>query len=348
MVSSRRGFVQRSLVVLGGFALLPPACRKIATEREAVSGASAQPPAAGFEPAYLALERSGELARRESDLWQLYASCRCCPRACGANRLEGETGVCQATAQPKVKSAFSHFGEEAPLVGANGSGTVFFSHCNLLCVFCQNWEINHRGDGTLVSHQVLAEMMLELQASGCHNINLVTPTHVVPNIVRALRLAIPKGLRLPLVYNTGGYDALDVIEMLDGIVDIYLPDFKFQDGEMAAKYSFEASDYPEVAAAVIKEMHRQVGDLIVDERGVARRGLIVRHLVMPHNVAGTDRFVRWVADELSPDTWVNLMAQYRPEHRAHEFPDISRRLTAEEWAQALGWARAAGLRILER
>ncbi|MCP4660837.1 MAG: radical SAM protein [bacterium] len=291
----------------------------------------------------MGLERQGELERREEELWSMFAECHCCPRECGVNRLEGETGICSSTARLKVSSAGPHFGEEPPLVGLEGSGTVFFSNCNLLCCFCQNWEINHRGDGRYIDHPELARIMLALQKRGCHNINLVTPTHVVPHIVKALRIAIAEGLRLPLVYNTGGYDNLDVMKRLDGIVDIYLPDFKYQDGDLAARYSSEASDYPQVAAAVIKEMHRQVGELRVDERGIAERGLIVRHLVMPHNIAGTDRFTRWIAEELSTTTYVNLMAQYRPEHRAFEYPEIARRLTREEWRQALRWAREAGL-----
>jgi putative pyruvate formate lyase activating enzyme len=216
-----------------------------------------------------------------------------------------------------------------------------------LCVFCQNWEINHRGDGDFVAHEKLARMMMQLQSRGCHNINLVTPTHVVPHIVKALRIAIERGLRIPLVYNTGSYDNLEIMRLLDGIVDIYLPDFKYQDGRLAAKYSSDAHDYAEVAAAVIKEMHRQVGKLDVDSRGVARRGLIIRHLVMPHNIAGTDRFVKWVARELTTDTYVNIMAQYRPEHRAFDYPKIARRITDEEWRQAVKWAKDAGLTSLD-
>jgi putative pyruvate formate lyase activating enzyme len=285
-----------------------------------------------FEPGYMALEQSGELARREEILWERLASCECCARGCGANRLAGETGVCSSSARLKVYSAGPHFGEERELVGRGGSGTVFFSNCNLLCCFCQNWEINHRGDGEFMSHRELAAMMLDLQQRGY--------------IVKALRTAIPRGLRVPLVYNTGGYDSLRTIKMLDGIVDIYLPDFKYQDGELAAKYSADASDYPEAAAATIKEMHRQVGHLQTDSKGNATRGLIVRHLVMPHNIAGTDRFVKWVAEELSPKTYVNLMAQYRPEHRAHEYPKIARRLTRDEWHQAVEWAEQAGLENL--
>jgi putative pyruvate formate lyase activating enzyme len=233
------------------------------------------------------------------------------------------------------------------LSGHRGSGTIFFSNCNLLCCFCQNWEINHRGDGDFESHRDLAEMMLSLQRIGCHNINVVTPTHVVPHIVKALRIAIVRGLRLPLVYNTGGYDNIEVIRKLDGIIDIYLPDFKYQDGRLASKYSSGADDYPEVAAAVIKEMNRQVGKLVVDASGIAQRGLIIRHLVMPHNIAGTDRFVRWVAEELTPDTYVNIMSQYRPEHQAHDYPKIARRITNDEWGQALDWARHAGLTNLD-
>jgi putative pyruvate formate lyase activating enzyme len=280
-------------------------------------------------------------------LWDILDACRLCPRACGANRRAGKTGVCGSTARLKVASHGPHHGEERPLVGRDGSGTIFFSNCNLLCCFCQNWQINHRGDGFFIMEIELAGMMLDLQERGCHNINLVTPTHVAPHIVRALRLAVDRGLRIPLVYNTGGYDSLDVIKALDGIIDIYLPDFKYQDGALAAKYSNGAADYPEIAAAVIREMHRQVGKLTVDQHGIATRGLIIRHLVMPHNIAGTDRFVRWVARELTTDTYVNIMGQYRPEHRAREYPELSRRVTREEWEQALAWAREAGLTNLD-
>jgi len=296
-----------------------------------------------FEPGYLELERDGTLAEREKELWETYSECRLCPRECEVDRHEGETKTCEADQHLRVHSAGAHFGEEPPLVGRRGSGTIFFSHCSLRCCFCQNWEIAHRGDGSDIDHRTLADAMLELQARGCHNINLVTPTHMVPHIVRALRYAIAGGLRLPLVYNTGGYDKLDTIKKLDGIIDIYMPDFKFQDPKLAAIYCAEADDYPEVAAAAIVEMNRQVGRLQVDERGLARRGLILRHLVMPHNQAGTDRFVRWVARELGPDTYVNLMDQYRPAHEAEQHPRLARPLTREEWAEARGWAREAGL-----
>ncbi len=304
-------------------------------------------PSSTFEPAYLKAEHEGRLAAIESDLWEIFRSCRLCPRECGADRLKGETGVCSSTSRLKVASFGPHFGEERPLVGSGGSGTIFFSNCNLLCCFCQNWEINHRGDGSYITHDDLADMMLSLQRRGCHNINVVTPTHVVPHIIRALRLAVRKGLMVPIVYNTGGYDNLDVVKKLDGIVDIYLPDFKYQDGALAAKYSSDASDYPAIAAAAIKEMHRQVGELQVNARGVALRGLIIRHLVMPNNIAGTDRFVRWVAQELTPTTFVNLMAQYHPEHKAFDHAEISRRITSDEWNQVRSWAKEAGLKNID-
>jgi putative pyruvate formate lyase activating enzyme len=296
-----------------------------------------------FEPAYLKMEREGRLAALEEEFWETFRSCRLCPRQCGIDRLKGEIGFCSSTDRLKVASYHAHFGEERPLVGSGGSGTIFFSNCNLLCCFCQNWEINHRGDGSYATHDDLAAMMLSLQSRGCHNINLVTPTHVLPHIVKALRTAIQRGLSLPLVYNSGGYDNLDVIRKLDGIVDIYLPDFKYQDTARAAKYSSGASDYAKVAAAAIREMYRQVGELRVDAQGIARRGLIIRHLVMPENIAGTDLFVQWVAKELSPATSVNIMAQYHPEHGAFERPEITRRITSEEWRKARAWAQAAGL-----
>ncbi len=307
------------------------------------------PPSPNSEgPSYLALERSGELKRREESLWEVLKSCSLCPRECGVNRFNGEKGVCKSTAELKVHSAGAHFGEEWPLVGMNGSGTVFFSSCNLLCCFCQNWEINHRGDGPLRSHDELASMMLGLQAKGCKNINLVTPTHVVPHIVKSLRIAIKGGLKVPLVYNTGGYDRLETIKALDGIVDIYLPDFKYQDGALADKYSNGAKNYPEAAAATIKEMYRQVGNLeTTGLTGIAKRGLMLRHLIMPHNIAGTDKFVKWVAKEISKDTYTNLMDQYRPEHRAFEYPKIARRISEKEWKQVLAWAKEAGLTQIE-
>jgi putative pyruvate formate lyase activating enzyme len=313
---------------------------------EATMASSAS--AKGFEPAYLRLERSGELARRERELYSGYRSCRLCPRQCGVNRAKGQKGVCSSTDRAKVFSSHAHFGEERPLVGRGGSGTIFFSNCNLLCVFCQNWEINHRGDGSYAGDENIGRLMTDLQSAGCHNINLVTPTHILPNIIGGLRAAIRRGLRVPLVYNCGGYEPVEIIRLLDGIVDIYLPDFKYTDGAMSEKYSSGARDYPERAAAAIEEMHRQVGELVVDENGIALRGLIIRHLVLPGNIAGTDKFVQFVATRLTRSTYVNIMAQYRPEHKATGIPALSRRITTAEYQQALRWAREAGLTRLDR
>ncbi len=293
-------------------------------------------------PAYLRLHR-GELAARARALEDLLRGCRLCPRQCGVNRLEGELGVCRSGAQAKVCAAHPHFGEERPLSGRHGSGTIFFSHCNLRCVFCQNWEIAHLGDGSLVGDKELAGIMLSLQRQGCHNINLVTPTHVVPAIVRALARAVDLGLHVPLVYNSSGYDAVETLRLLDGIIDIYMPDFKYADGAAAERYSAGARDYPEIAMHAIEEMHRQVGDLVLDADGIAQRGLLIRHLVLPSNLAGTDQFVQFTSRRLGPNTYVNIMDQYHPAHRAGSYPELSRRITRSEYEQAIAWARAAGI-----
>lgn len=296
-------------------------------------------------PAYLALHEAGELQLRIAAADELLAECRVCPRECRARRLEGERGVCGAAGEAIVSSFGPHFGEEAPLVGRGGSGTIFLSHCNLQCVFCQNSEISQRGDGERVASTELAQMMLSLQRAGCHNINFVSPTHQTPQILRALLPAIEDGLTLPLVYNCGGYESLETLRLLDGIVDIYMPDFKYADAEVAKRYS-GVEDYPAVARAAIREMHRQVGDLVLDRRGVARRGLLVRHLVLPDGLAGTGEVGAFLAD-LSPQTYLNVMAQYRPCHRARDFPPLARRPTREEIAGAFGLARAAGLTRLD-
>jgi putative pyruvate formate lyase activating enzyme len=295
-----------------------------------------------WQPAYVKLGLP-EVKRRASALMTIYNACRLCARHCGVNRTKGEKGVCRTGPRARVYSYHAHFGEERPFVGRGGSGAIFFSRCNLLCEYCQNWEINHAGYGQDIREDALAAIMLELQRQGCHNINLVTPTHMVPNIVGALAEAMVRGLRLPLVYNCGGYEPVEVVRLLDGIVDIYLPDFKYMDGAIAAKYSNGAADYPTVCAAAIEEMHQQVGNLVVDEKGIALRGLMIRHLVLPGNLARTDRFVKWVAERLGPETYVNIMAQYRPMYRAEFFPGINRRITSEEFQRALRWAREAGL-----
>ncbi|MDW8130654.1 MAG: hypothetical protein RMI94_08895 [Bryobacterales bacterium] len=299
-----------------------------------------------WSPAYLELARKGELARRARALRAIYEKCRLCPRQCGVNRRKGQTGVCRSTAQAKVYSFQRRFAEERPLTGWRGSGCIFFSNCNLLCIYCQNWEINHRGDGEPVSDRQLAEMLLAAQQMGCHCVDLVTPTHILPNIVSALEIAVARGFSLPLVYNCGGYEGLEAVQLLAGIIDIYLPDFKYFDGAVAAELSNGAADYPERAAEAIKEMHRQVGDLVADEDGLGLRGLIVRHLILPDNLGGTDRFVRWVAKELSPYTLVNLMGQYWPAYQANRHPSLKRRITLAEYHRAYQWAREAGLKRL--
>jgi len=296
-------------------------------------------------PSYRALHESGELHRRIEVARALTAECRVCPRECCARRLQGATGTCGVGDEAVVSSYGPHFGEEAPLVGVGGSGTIFLARCNLQCVFCQNFEISQRGDGEVVPPARMAAMMLELQRLGCHNINFVTPTHQVFQILRALPIAIEGGLRLPLVYNCGGYESLQALRLLDGIVDIYMPDFKYADAETAKRYS-GVEDYPGVAKAALREMHRQVGDLTLDGRGVARRGLLVRHLVLPNDLAGTGEAVTFLA-QLSANTYLNIMGQYRPCYRALEHPPLARRPHAEEMERAFRLARAAGLTRLD-
>ena len=303
---------------------------------------------ASFRPAYLKLWESGELARRvERGLGQL-ADCALCPRDCHVDRLADKFAVCRSGRYARVSSYFAHSGEEDCLRGTRGSGTIFFSGCNLRCVFCQNFEVSWRVEGEITPPPQLAAMMLALQQRGCHNINLVTPEHVAPQILEALLIAVEGGLRLPLVYNTGAYDSLDSLELMDGLVDIYMPDFKFWDPEMARRY-LRAPDYPEAARRAIKEMHRQVGSLVVDEEGLALRGVILRHLVMPGDIAGTREILRWIARELGPDTYVNVMPQYYPAGKVseREHAEINRCITHGEFQEALEAASEAGLHHLD-
>jgi putative pyruvate formate lyase activating enzyme len=303
---------------------------------------------AGFEPAYLRLHRTGELKTRGETLWAIMESCQLCPRRCGVNRLDGERGFCHAPgATLVVSSSHPHFGEERPLVGSGGSGTIFITHCNLRCVFCQNWEISQAGRGSSREIDELAGMMLRLQEIGCHNINIVTPTHYSALIVQALDLAAGTGLRLPIVYNTSGWERLEILELLDGIMDIYLPDFKYWDSAMSAKYSSGAENYPEVTRAAILEMHRQVGVAKPAEDGIMQRGLMIRHLVMPNNVAGSESIMEWIATDLHKDTYVNIMAQYTPRFRAYDYPEISRRITSEEYGKVVKRAQELGLTNLD-
>ncbi|ABK15147.1 radical SAM protein [Methanothrix thermoacetophila] len=281
-----------------------------------------------------------ELQSRAEEAIRRLEHCEICPRRCGVNRIEGELGFCRTGRLAKVSSAGPHYGEEPPLVGYHGSGTIFFAGCNLACVFCQNYEISQLDMGVEVTAERLAGIMMHLQLTGCHNINLVTPTHVVPQILEALVIASEMGLSIPLVYNSGGYDSVDTLRLLDGIVDIYMPDAKYGSDEMAMRYS-NAPGYVGVMKAAIKEMHRQVGDLVI-ENGIAVRGLLVRHLVLPDNLAGTDEVVRFIS-ELSKNTYINIMDQYRPEYRADRYRELSRRITLSEYREALRLARAAGL-----
>ena len=301
-----------------------------------------------FEPAYLALHRSGELKRRVALAYARLEACDLCARECGVNRrLSPEGAGCHTGERAIVSSYGPHFGEEAPLVGRGGSGTIFFAWCNLRCQYCQNYEISQGGEGYEVEPEELAHMMLSLQNQGCHNLNFVSPSHVVPQILAGLLIATGAGLRLPLVYNTGGYDSLKTLALLDGVVDIYMPDVKYADADVARRYS-QVPRYPAVNQAAVKEMHRQVGDLTMDERGVAQRGLLVRHLVLPGGLAGTAEIIRFLRDEISPDTYTNVMAQYRPCYRAGDLPPLDRPITNQEYAEAVSLAQEAGLRLDER
>ncbi|WP_044963607.1 MULTISPECIES: radical SAM protein [Sorangium] len=293
-------------------------------------------------PAYLAAHASGELERRAEEAVRALARCEICPRNCRVDRLADRAKVCSTGRRARVSTYFPHFGEEDCLRGWAGSGTIFFSFCNLKCVFCQNHDASQAGDGDEVSPERLAEMMLELQAMGCHNINFVTPEHVVPEILEALPLAIRGGLRLPLVYNTSAYDSMESLAWMDGVIDIYMPDFKVWTKESGIRY-LKAKDYREVACRTIREMDRQVGPLQLGPDGLARRGVLVRHLVMPGLLDESRAIFEFLAREVSADTYVNIMGQYRPEYRASEYPEIDRRPTVDEITAARRLGREAGL-----
>lgn len=296
-------------------------------------------------PCFLNLS-ADELEARANEAFARMGNCDLCARLCHIDRLAGKLGVCKTGLQARVSSYGPHMGEENPLRGWNGSGTIFFARCNLRCVFCQNHDISQTDTGTQVTAQELATMMLNLQVRGCHNINLVSPSHVVPQILKALALAVEGGLHIPLVYNTGGYDSLETLKLLEGVVDIYMPDMKFANCGYAKKYS-RAQDYPQVNRAAVREMFRQVGDLQTDDCGIAVRGLLVRHLVLPRNQAGTKQILQFLADEISPDTYLNLMAQYHPAYQANRYPELNRRITANEYSAALCIAKEAGMANLD-
>jgi len=300
-----------------------------------------------FIPSYIETHRSGKLAERIKALFRILGNCRLCPRQCGVNRLEDEKGICKTGRLAIVSSFNPHFGEEDPLVGKHGSGTIFMTNCNLLCIFCQNWDISHQEEGNEVIAKTLAGMMLHLQRMGCHNINFVTPTHVIPQILDALTYAIEAGLNVPLVYNSGGYDSVETLRLLEGIFDIYMPDFKFWDPEISHRY-LKARDYPERAREALTEMHRQVGDLVLDQNGIAQRGILLRHLVMPEGMAGTRDIMRFVAKSISTNTYVNIMDQYRPCGLAYQHKPLARSITRAEYEAALKAARQEGITRLDK
>ncbi|MCJ7813734.1 radical SAM protein [bacterium] len=282
------------------------------------------------------------IQKRIKHAYALLTRCHLCPRECGVNRLKGETGFCKAGFHPMVSSDNLHFGEEPPISGNQGSGTIFFTGCNLGCVFCQNYPISHFGHGNKVNLPKLAAMMLRLQKAGAHNINLVTPTHFAPQIMGALLIAYKKGLSVPLVYNCGGYEALDMLRLWNGIVDIYMPDMKYSDSATSQKYS-SAPDYPENNQKAVKEMFRQVGDLQIDEQGVANSGLLIRHLVLPENISGTGNILNFITEQISKNTYISLMSQYFPAYKALSMPPLNRRITHKEYAKTKEYLTFYGL-----
>lgn len=292
-----------------------------------------------FEPSYLKLSES-ELDKRIEKLYKVLESCELCARKCRKNRLEGETEVCKSGKELIISSYAPHLGEEPELVGRNGSGTIFLTNCNLLCLYCQNYDISHLGEGEVKTEEEAADYMIKLQNMGCHNINFVTPTHFTPQIVKSIAIAKEKGLHLPIVWNCGGYENVETIKLLDGIVDIYMPDMKYGDNESAKKYS-NAPDYVEKNFESVKEMHRQVGDLKV-EKGIAQRGLLIRHLVLPNNLAGSEEVLKFIAS-LSKDSYVNIMNQYRPCGEAYKYKELNRKPTLTEYHKVIDIARKLSL-----
>lgn len=293
-------------------------------------------------PGYLQLLEKGELEDRVRKARQHLEACDVCPLRCGVNRIAGELGICRTGASAWVSSYFPHHGEENPISGRRGSGTIFFARCNLRCVYCQNADISQTSSGKQVDSHDLAEMMLALQTRGCHNINFVSPSHVVPQILEGVLLAVQNGLHLPLVYNTGGYDSLEMLKLLDGVVDIYMPDMKYGDETFARKYS-RIKDYPKVNQEAVAEMHRQVGDLVLDDNGIALRGLLVRHLVLPNDLAGSETLLKFIAERISKDTFVNIMAQYHPAYQAYDYPELSRRISHQEYRHVINLAKIYGI-----
>lgn len=295
-----------------------------------------------MQPSYLNLSKK-EFNQRVKKLSKILENCEVCPRKCHVNRIKNEKGFCGLGYLPVVSAFHPHFGEEKVLVGNYGSGTIFFTSCNLACLYCQNYEISQLRIGKEISFEKLAEMMIDLQNRGCYNINFVTPTSQIPQIIKALAIAIEKGLKLPLVYNTNTYDSVKILKLLDGIIDIYMPDAKYSDDKIALKYS-SAPNYFSIMKSAIKEMHRQVGDLVLDERGIATKGLLVRHLVLPNNLAGSEKIFQFLAKEISQNTFINIMEQYFPCYQAFQYPELARRITKEEFEETFFLAKKAGLK----
>ncbi|MBU8848153.1 MAG: radical SAM protein [Desulfobacterales bacterium] len=298
-----------------------------------------------YTPKYIATKQKGALSEKIVQSRKLLHHCTLCPRKCKIDRLAGEFGICSTGEQAMVSSYAPHFGEEPPLVGNNGSGTIFFTNCSLKCCFCQNYEISFKGDGQKASIGQIASIMLHLKKIGCHNINLVTPTHVVPQFLQALDVAIENGLDIPVIYNSSGYESLETLKILDGIIDIYMPDFKFWNSKIANK-ACHAPDYPEITKQAIKEMHRQVGNLKMDDLNIAVSGLLVRHLVLPENMAGTYYVMKFLNEEISNNTYVNVMSQYHPVKKANKIKELMRPITPEEFRTALETTRSFGLNII--
>jgi putative pyruvate formate lyase activating enzyme len=293
-------------------------------------------------PSYLEELSFIELKERAEELKALMLECRLCPNSCGANRLEDETGLCSSSDAVKISSFGPHFGEESPLVGINGSGTIFFTNCNLSCVFCQNYDISQLGVGREISIEDLARLMLRLQNQGCHNINFVTPTHFTPQIVESLALAVDKGLEIPLVYNCGGYESTETLRLLDNIFDIYMPDIKYSE-ELAAESYSGVKDYWAVVKKALKEMYMQVGDLKTSRSGIAQRGLLIRHLVLPHSIAGSKKVIDFIAEEISENAYLNIMDQYHPAFKASEYKELNRYTSEEEYLAVVAYAKSKGL-----
>ena len=293
-------------------------------------------------PSYLKLYEDGQLTVLKEHLLKKLENCDLCPRDCRVDRLNGELGFCKTGQYAVISSYSTHFGEEPPLVGRAGSGTIFFTWCNLGCIYCQNYSISHLGEGSEAKPSKLADIMLYLQGLGAHNINFVTPTHTITQIIEALILAIERGLRLPLVYNSGGYDKLSTLKEIEGVFDIYMPDAKYSDEHLSFKYS-QAKDYWQICHEALIEMHRQVGDLVINKNGIAEKGLLIRHLVLPDKIAGSFKVLDFIAERISKDSYVNIMEQYRPSYKAYDFKELSRGITLGEFNEVLDYARKIGL-----